>query len=125
MKTYLTLVFSFIAIGCAGGGRSPHARAHTPSPDVAATSKRAVLAAPSSIQREHEHLHHQLDAAIAAGGKTGERAKEVAKVLLPHFEAEDTYAMPPLGLLEPLARGKTRERRAGACRDTHGRAAPQ
>jgi hypothetical protein len=61
---------------------------------------------PSSIRTEHEHLHHQLDAAIAAGGKTGERAKAVADVLGPHFEEEEAYAMPPLGLLGALARGE-------------------
>jgi hypothetical protein len=65
------------------------------------------LAVPSSIRTEHEHLHHQLDAAIAAGGKTGERAKAVADVLGPHFEEEEAYAMPPLGLLGALAQGES------------------
>lgn len=63
----------------------------------------SALATPPAIVIEHEHLHHQLDAAIASGGATGERALEVASVLESHFEQEEAYAMPPLGLLESLA----------------------
>src|SRR5690606_28181829 len=66
---------------------------------------RAALSTPRAIREEHRHLHAQLEAAIAAGGTTGERARAVAEVLGPHFEEEEAYAMPPLGLLEPLARG--------------------
>jgi hypothetical protein len=65
-----------------------------------------TLAVPASIRTEHQHLHHQLEAAIAAGGKTGAAAKAVADVLAPHFEDEEAYAMPPLGLLGALARGE-------------------
>jgi hypothetical protein len=72
--------------------------AHAPS--------QTALAVPASIRTEHRHLHHQLEAAIAAGGKTGEAAKAVADVLGPHFEDEEAYAMPPLGLLGALARGE-------------------
>jgi hypothetical protein len=63
----------------------------------------SALATPPAIVTEHEHLHHQLDAAIASGGKTGDRAREVAAALESHFEQEEAYAMPPLGLLESLA----------------------
>jgi hypothetical protein len=38
------------------------------------------------------------------GGKVGEAAKAVANVLHPHFEKEEEYALPPLGLLSCLAR---------------------
>ena len=72
----------------------------------AARQSTGVLSVPSSIQAEHRHLHEQLDAAIAAGGTTGERAKAVAAVLGPHFEEEEAFAMPPLGLLEALAHDK-------------------
>jgi hypothetical protein len=58
------------------------------------------------IVTEHEHLHHQLDAAIASGDATGERAREVAAILQSHFEQEEAFAMPPLGLLDPLARNE-------------------
>jgi hypothetical protein len=33
-------------------------------------------------------------------------ASEVAAMLLPHFAEEGAYAMPPLRLLEPLARNE-------------------
>ena len=62
-----------------------------------------ALATPSSIRTEHEHLHHELELAITSGGKTAESAKAVAAVLMPHFKAEEEYAMPPLGLLPALA----------------------
>ncbi|OJV39580.1 MAG: hypothetical protein BGO25_01495 [Acidobacteriales bacterium 59-55] len=61
------------------------------------------FATPSSILEEHKHLHHQLDEALASGGKTEASARVVADALLPHFEAEEAYAMPPLGLLEFIA----------------------
>ncbi len=72
--------------------------------EPAQQTAKSGLTTPQSIQEEHKHLHHQLDAALAAGGKTAERAQAVADVLLPHFKAEEAYAMPPLRLLEPLAR---------------------
>jgi hypothetical protein len=61
---------------------------------------------PASIAAEHRHLHHQLEAAMAAGGRTGDAAKAVADALAPHFEDEEAFAMPPLGLLGALARGE-------------------
>jgi hemerythrin-like domain-containing protein len=36
------------------------------------------------------------------GGKVGEAAKAVADILHPHFEKEEEYALPPLGLLSSL-----------------------
>lgn len=74
---------------------------------VAAAQQQAVVATPSSIRAEHAELHHELDAALASGGQTALRAQAVAKVLLPHFRAEEAYAMPPLGLLQALAAGQT------------------
>ena len=61
---------------------------------------------PQSLKAEHEELHTQLVKATKAGGKTGEAARAVAKLLHPHFEKEDEYALPPLGLLPLLAEGK-------------------
>lgn len=61
---------------------------------------------PQSLKAEHEELHAQLVKATQAGGKTGEAARAVAKVLHPHFEKEEEYALPALGLLPLLAEGK-------------------
>jgi hypothetical protein len=68
--------------------------------------KQSVLKPPPAMVTEHAHLHEQLAAALQAGGKTAEVAKKVEAVLTPHFAHEDAYALPPLGLLEPMAQGK-------------------
>jgi len=63
----------------------------------------SLLSVPPAIKAEHQHLHQELDAAISSGGKTGAQASKVAAILLVHFREEVAYAMPPLGLLEPIA----------------------
>ncbi len=104
MNTALAAIL-LAGIGCLESQVS--APGHEPGRHRAPTTAAATaLAPPPAIVAEHEHLHHQLQAAIDAGGQTGARARAVADVLLPHFDAEDAYAMPPLGLLEPLARGE-------------------
>jgi hypothetical protein len=60
---------------------------------------------PSSIQAEHKELHARLAKAASAGGRTGAAAREVEKLLAPHFGKEEQYAMPPLGLLSAVAAG--------------------
>jgi len=59
---------------------------------------------PVSLELEHEELHRQLVEAIEEGDKVGQAAKAVAEVLHPHFEKEEEYALPPLGLLSSLSR---------------------
>lgn len=61
---------------------------------------------PQPLKLEHEELHAQLAQATKAGGKTGEAAKAVAKVLHNHFVKEEEFALPPIGLLAVLAHGK-------------------
>ena len=61
---------------------------------------------PQSMKTEHEELHQQLAEATKAGGRIGEAAIEVARVLHPHFVKEEEYALPPLGLLVDLAHGQ-------------------
>ncbi len=61
---------------------------------------------PQSLKTEHEELHAELAEAAKAGGKVAAAAKVVAEVLHPHFEKEEEFAMPPLGLLPHLARGE-------------------
>jgi hypothetical protein len=63
------------------------------------------LRIPPSVKREHEELHHQLKTVIGTGGKTGEMAGRVERLLHPHFEKEEEYALPPLGILPDLAKG--------------------
>lgn len=63
------------------------------------------MKAPLSLRREHEELHADLARAGQMPGRLGETAREVARILHPHFLREDEYAMPPLALLPRLARG--------------------
>jgi len=61
---------------------------------------------PKPLKLEHKELHGELVRIIDEGGKTGKAAKAVAKILHPHFIKEEEYALPPLGLLTQLAKGK-------------------
>ena len=60
---------------------------------------------PDAMQAEHAELHQRLEAATRAEGAVGLAARAVARVLDPHFAREEQIALPPLGLLEPLATG--------------------
>jgi hemerythrin superfamily protein len=61
---------------------------------------------PELLKLEHEELYAELVRATKAGGKTGERAKALTKVLHDHFVKEEEFALPPIGLMAALARGK-------------------
>lgn len=65
-----------------------------------ATSKIQI---PKSVQAEHEVIHSALVEATRAPGRVGTAAKDLAEVLHPHFVREEQIALPPLGLLTPLA----------------------
>jgi hypothetical protein len=64
---------------------------------------------PNPLKLEHEELHAELVTATKAGGRVGEAANAVAKVLHEHFVKEEEFALPPLGLLSALARDKLDE----------------
>ena len=59
---------------------------------------------PRFLVDEHREIRRELARAVEAGGKTGEAARNLSRVLLPHMEREDRLALPPLGILEDLAR---------------------
>jgi hypothetical protein len=109
MKTTLiaplaaTVALALIVIGQATA-QHEHGQQHTGAA-AADASKQSVLKPPPAMAAEHAHLHDQLAAALKAGGKTAEAAGEVEAVLKSHFAHEDAYALPPLGLLEPMAQG--------------------
>jgi hemerythrin HHE cation binding domain-containing protein len=65
-----------------------------------------MIAIPQSIRAEHEAIHEALIEATKAPGRVGSAARELAAVLGPHFKREDEIALPPLGLLAPLAAGE-------------------
>jgi len=60
---------------------------------------------PRPMKEEHEELHNNLTRAIQAGGAVGKAAQGVADALHAHFESEEAFALPPLGLLPSLADG--------------------
>ena len=61
---------------------------------------------PSPLKLEHEELHTELVRATQAGGRVGEAAKGVARVLHDHFVKVEEFALPSIGLLSSLARGE-------------------
>lgn len=61
---------------------------------------------PKPLQAEHEELHATLVKATKAPGAVGEAAREVARLLHPHFVREEEFALPPLALLSELATGR-------------------
>jgi hypothetical protein len=73
---------------------------------------------PPALKQEHEELHSELLRATKAGGRTGEAAKAVAKLVHPHFIKEEEYALPPLGLLGALSKGKIESSMAEALKMT-------
>ena len=64
---------------------------------------------PASMRTEHEEIHAALERATQAPSRVGEAARALANVLHPHFVREEQIALPPLGLLAPLARGEFTE----------------
>ena len=61
---------------------------------------------PKPLQAEHEELHATLVKATRERGGVGEAAREVARLLHPHFVREEEFALPPLALLSELAQGE-------------------
>jgi hypothetical protein len=71
-----------------------------------AAHARAGLAVPGSVHAEHQRIDAALEEALEAPGEIGSAARALAEVLRPHFEREEQIALPPLGLLAPLAGGE-------------------
>ena len=109
--TCALLMFGLAVLaGCASQSANQTAAtnhdSHTSAPTAALKEGEARLGVPKIIEEEHHALHEELEAAIKAGGKTGEAAKLVEERLAPHFKKEEEYALPQLGLLSELAEGK-------------------
>ena len=77
-----------------------------PCPLIAqAPSQDTRLETPRSIRDVHEGLHSALIEATKAPGRVGTEARALEALLEPHWVREEQMAMPPLGLLAPLAAG--------------------
>lgn len=84
----------------------PQAHAQEPSRTPAHEHRVAEQASsliPSSVRAEHEEIQGALQHATRAEDPVGLAARELQRVLQPHFEREEQIALPPLGLLRPLA----------------------
>jgi hypothetical protein len=73
---------------------------------IAPEARHPAVLVPASVRTEHEHIHAALVDITKAPGSVGEAARELARVLHPHFVREEEIALPPLGLLGPLAAGE-------------------
>ena len=65
-----------------------------------------LIRIPEAIRVEHQAIHEALVRATEVPGPVGAAARELAAALHPHFVREEQIALPPLGLLAPLARGE-------------------
>jgi len=63
------------------------------------------LKVPQALEAGHKSLCSDLEDIISSGGKIGEQVKNLSLKILNHFEKEEKYALPPLGLLLTLAEG--------------------
>src|SRR6266511_3985304 len=61
---------------------------------------------PPVLTMEHEAIREELGRATRVGGRTGEAAWQVTRVLFPHVYREEQFAIPPLLLLPRLAAGE-------------------
>lgn len=90
-------LWALVAVPSTAASQEP---AHAPPhPDSAA------IRIPESLTHEHREIHESLLRAARLRGPVGTAARALAKVLDPHFVREEQIALPPLGLLGPLARG--------------------
>lgn len=71
---------------------------------------------PESLRREHDEIRAELLAASKVGGDIGDAAQRALAILECHFEKEDSFALPPLAALAPLARGESVGDMAGIAR---------
>lgn len=62
---------------------------------------------PEAMAEEHEEIHKELREAAKMGGEVGRAARQVAKVLHPHFERENELALPVIGVAREVAEGRT------------------
>jgi hypothetical protein len=97
------LAGALIAASTVRGSLPLAAQAH---PAIHTKADAMTLLVPESMQAEHREIHDALDRATKVRGSVGTAARELAKVLGPHFVREEQIALPPLGLLAPLARGE-------------------
>ena len=107
------ILFAAAALsGCTGAANNTTAESNDrqgiqTQGNMSSSDEKVKMEVPTSIAAEHKELHEQLERAIKSGGKTGEAAEVVEERLKSHFEKEDKFALPQLGLLVMLSEEKT------------------
>ena len=102
MSSYVRSVLMVLPVSSLGLALPPSLLAQDPHRHPAVTTEFRI---PASIRAEHGEIHGELVAATKIAGRTGEAARNLARILDPHFKREEQIALPPLGLLGPLSRG--------------------
>ncbi len=97
---HVVVLLTILACGAGTAAAAPGT-----SPAAAPPPAPVALAIPKAVQVEHEAIHSALVEATKAPGDVGAAARALAEVLHPHFVREEQVALPPLGLLAPLAAG--------------------
>ena len=59
------------------------------------------------LKFQHEEIQEELSYVVKEGGKIGDAAKVVAKVVGDHFAKEEVLVLPLIGLLHPLTEEST------------------
>lgn len=72
------------------------------------------LKTPTPLMLMHKALHADINDASRLGGRTGQAARLVARLIQPHYAKEEEFALPPLGLLPALAEGTIEPKMAAA-----------
>ena len=97
---------SMLVAGLLFGVAYSYAQSDSHTHPSSASEHSSSFVIPKPMQVEHDVLHSDLEQLTKAGGRTGEAAQAVAHVLDHHFQNENEYALPPLGLLVELSEGK-------------------
>ena len=104
-STILVFAVAFAMVRVGVWSAAPRA-AETVARAAATNAPATASRIPKSIQAEHEAIHAALVTATKQPGRVGAAARALAEVLHPHFVREEEIALPPLGLLAPLAAGQ-------------------
>lgn len=108
-SSVLLAIGVLVFVGCAHSQASPEPAAGTVTEagryEEGMTHEKDIRI-PAAVRAEHQEIHAALSSATKEPGRVGEAARELARLLEPHFAREEEIALPPLGLLGSLAVGE-------------------
>lgn len=97
MKTLFYLFLLFSSLRC------------SPKADQTVIQFEAKPAVPSSLKKTHSELLNQLHEFTLIKDSSTSFALKLEELMLHHFQEEENYILPPLGLLPSLAKGQLPE----------------